>query len=151
MKKRIFLIALTVILCVAVIELWPASEEERVRNDIEALKEAVEKKDTTLIFSYIDGSYSDKDLGSFEEVEKGINDFLVAFDSLSILMSDIKINIDSVDDQQTAYATCSLGLKVFAEYEGDKVILYGGIVKPAPVQVYLKKAQGHYTIYHAAY
>jgi hypothetical protein len=151
MKKRIFLIALTVILCVAVIKLWPASEEEHVKNDIEALKEAVEKKDTTLIFSYIDRSYSDKDFANFEELETGINDFFAAFDSISILMSNIKVNIDSVDEQQTAYATCSLGLKVFAEYEGDKVILYGGIVKPAPAQVYLKKVEGHYKIYHAVY
>ena len=151
MKKRIFLIVLTVILCVAVIKLWPASEEERVKKDIEAIKEAVEKKDTTMLFSYIDKSYSDKDFASFNELETGIKDFFAAFDSISIVMSNIKINIDSVDVQQTVYATCSLGLKVFAEYEGDKVILYGGIVKPAPVQVYLKKAEGHYKIYRAVY
>ena len=151
MKKRIFLIALTIILCVAVIKLWPASEEERVKNDIEALKEAVEKKDTTLIFSYIDNSYMDKDFTNVEELETGINDFFAAFDSISILMGNIKVHIDSVDEQQIAYATCSFGLKVFAEYEGDKVILYGGIVKPAPAQVYLKKAEGHYKIYHAVY
>ncbi len=151
MKKRISLIVLTIILCVAIAKLWPSSEEERVKNDIKALREAVEKKDTLMTFFYIDKSYSDRNFVSSKELKKGIKDFFAGFDSISLVMSKIKINIDSVDAQETVYASCSLGLKVFAEHEGDKVILYGGIVKPAPVQVYLKKTDRNYTIYHAGY
>lgn len=151
MKKRIFLIVLTVIVCVIVIKLLPPSEEEHVKIDIEALKDAVEKEDTLTTFSYIDESYNDKNFTKPEELKKGIHDFFVGFDSINIGMSAPKVNIDSIDAQNTIYASCVVGLKVFAHYEGQTVILYGGIVKAAPVQIYLKKSGRHYKIYRTEY
>jgi len=151
MKKRIFLIILTVIVCVIVILLLPPSEEERVKNDIEALKDAVEEENTITTFSYIDESYYDKNFTKPEELKKGIHDFFAGFDSINIGLSNIKVTIDSIDVQKTIFANCYMGLKVFAQHEGETVILYGGIVKPAPVQIYLKKSGRQYKIYYVEY
>jgi len=151
MKKRIILIVLTVIVCVIVITLLPPPEEEHVKNDIDALKNAIEKEDRITTFSYIDESYRDKNFVSLEELKKSINDFFADFDSISIGMSNMKVNIDSIDVQKTVFASCNMGLKVFAQYEGETTILYGGIVKPAPMRVYLRKSGRHYKIYYVEY
>lgn len=138
-------------MCVIVIRLLPSSEEEHVKNDIVALRNAIEEEDTITTFSYIDESYNDKDFGEPEELKKAIHDFFADFDSINIGMSAMKVNIDSVDAQNTTYASCVVGLKVFAHSEGQTVILYGGIVKPTPAQIYLKKSGKHYKIYRAEY
>ena len=151
MKKTIFLVILTVILCILVVHLLPPSEKTQVKNDIEALKDAVEEKDTVTTFSYIDESYYDKNFTKPEELKEGIRDFFTSYDSINIGLSNIKVTIDSIGVQKTIFANCNMGLKVFAQYEGGTAILYGDIVKPAPVRVYLKKSGRQYKIYYVEY
>lgn len=151
MKKKLFLIILTIVVCVLIVKSLPPTEEEHIKKDIESLKDAIEMEDKIKTFSYIDESYQDMDNLTYEELKSNIDEFFADFDSIKVLTSGIKIKIDSIDAQKTIFASCSLGLKVFARYGEDRIILYGGIIKPAAVRACLKKSETQYKIYFAEY
>ena len=73
------------------------------------------------------------------------------FDSIKVSMSGLKVFIDSTNQQGTIFAHCSLGLKLFARYQGDRTLLYGGIIKPASVKAWFKKVKEYYQVYDARY
>jgi hypothetical protein len=49
------------------------------------------------------------------------------------------------------FASCSLGLRVLARYEGERVLVFGGVVHPTPVRAFFRKAGKNYILYHAIY
>jgi len=148
-KKILGLVLLVVIAAFVIICLIPR-EEDRVKHDINAFKDAVERKDRASVVRFISPEFTDNHGSSSEVILGNIDNLFEQFDSLSIAMTGLKVKIDS-STASTVFASCSLGLKVFARHQGDRVLLYGGVIKPAPVKAHLKKTTDRYMVYWAAY
>ena len=150
MKKIIIVIAIIIVVLV-IIKVFLPNEKKLVARDIMSLKKAVEREDKTGILEYLDDSYRDKHNITYEQMVNAIDEFFLQVDSIQIFMSGMKISIDSIDDQNNRYASCSLELKILATIEGEKVLVYGGVFKPEPVRALFKKSDKHYRIYYAEY
>ncbi|UCG91917.1 MAG: hypothetical protein JSV97_12780 [candidate division WOR-3 bacterium] len=148
--KKIALIIIGVVIVIMIMRLMP-SEKDRLKRNIYSLRDAVEREEKTLVLQYIDEAYLDRYNTVYEELIVSIDDFFKAFDSIRVVMSGLNVKIDSTDAQKTIFASCSLGLKVFARYEGERALVFGGIIKPDPVRAYFKKSGEHYRIYAAEY
>ncbi len=149
MKKIVLLIGIPLIVIVAIRNIFP-TEKERVKRDINALRRAFEKEHASEALMYIDSSYSDQNNMTYEVLANTMHDLLLEIDSCKVVISGLTVTIDSIA-HATTYASCSLGLKVLGRYERERVIVFGGIVKPASVRAYLKKSDKHYAVYSAQY
>jgi len=148
---RIILSAIILIVIIfIVIKLLP-DEKKRVINDINNLKNAVEKENKIAILNYIDEDYFDAHNLDYKNLIKVIEEFLNTSDSIDIVISGLKVKIDSVVEHKTFYASCSLGLRVIARYENEKVLVYGGVIQPASVKAYFRKQKDIYRVYSAKY
>jgi uncharacterized membrane protein YvbJ len=150
MKKIIIIVAIVIVTSIIITVFLP-NEKKLVARDIRSLKNAVEKEDRIGILEYLDESYMDKHSIAYEQLVSAIDEFFAQVDSIQIFMSGMKISIDSVDDDNNTYASCSLGLRVLANLEGEKSIVFGGIFQPEPVRASFKKRDKHYRIYYAEY
>lgn len=150
MKKKLVGLAIVVVIIVVVIKSIP-NEKKRLANDIKSLAKAVEKEDKNSVLEYLDNNYKDKNGLTRENLIKTIDDFFNEVDSINISISGMKIKIDSINSTKSIFATCSLGLKVFAKYGTDKVIVFGSIIHPASVRGYFKKSSEVYKLYSAEY
>lgn len=151
MKKRIILIVIAIIIAVFIIKMLIPTEKGRVKKDLKSLENAFEKQNKTELLKYIDETYKDRNNMTYEQLVMAIDNFFGQVESIKVSMSGIKINIDSTNNQNTIFASCSSGLKILAQYEGDKVLIFGGVIKPAPVRAYFKKSDKHYRVYYAEY
>lgn len=151
MKKKIILIVTAIIIAIFIIKTFIPTEKDCVKKSIESLKNAVEKKNKIETLKYIDETYKDKNNMTSEQLINIIDEFSAQCDSIKISISNLKINIDSTGAQNTIFASCSLGLKIFARQAGDRILVFGGIIKPAPVRAYFKKCGDHYKVYYAEY
>lgn len=150
MKKEIIILATIIVITGLVIKSIP-NEKKRLANDIKLLKKAVEKEDKIGTLLYLDSAYKDKRGVNYENLTATIDDFFKDFDAIKISMNNIKIKIDSITSAKTTFATCSLGLKVFAQYGTDKVIVFGSVIHPTSVRAYFKKNTFRYKLYSAEY
>ena len=150
MKKIIIIIAIIIAMFV-IIKVFLPNEKKLVARDITSLKNAVEREDKMSIFEYLDDSYMDKHNITYEQMVNAIDEFFLQVDSIQIFMSGMKVWIDSTDSGNCIFASCSLGLKVLANLEGEKVFAFGGVLKPSPVRAWFKKTDKHYRIYYAEY
>lgn len=148
--KKILLIPIAIIIITVIIRLIP-TEKDYFKKDITSLKTAVEREDKITVLLYVDELYLDRYNTTYDELMRSMNDFFATFDSIRVVMSGLKVKIDSTDKEKTIFASCSLGLKVFARYEGERVLVFGGIIKPDPVRAFFKKSGEHYRIYTAEY
>ena len=151
MKKIIILIIIFVVILIYIVIKCRPNEKTRVKNDLKAFAAAVEKEDKSKMLLYIDRSYTDNHSHEYEQFVSNIDNLFDIADSIRIHMTGIKIMIDSTDAQNTVYASCSLGLKIFARYQGDRALVFGGLVKPNPVRAYFKKTSDVYRVYAAVY
>ncbi|MEO0138102.1 MAG: hypothetical protein ABIL40_07875 [candidate division WOR-3 bacterium] len=140
---------LVIFILFVIIKLLP-NEKKNLIRDINALKNAVEKEEAGTILNYLDKEYLDKNQLDFEGLKSTISEFLNVADSINIMMSGLKIWIDS-NSNNTIYAHCSLGLRVIAKYENEKVLVFGGVIQPASVKGYFRKQRDNYKIYSAEY
>ncbi len=147
--NRVAIIIFVIIFIFITIKILP-NEKKNLIRDINKLKNAVEKEDVNAILDYIDKNYFDKQHLDFEGLHSTINEFFSATDSINIMMSGLKVWIDSVINN-TIYAHCSLGLRVIAKYENEKVLVFGGVIQPASVKGYLRKQRENYKLYSAEY
>ncbi|UCC10937.1 MAG: hypothetical protein JSW02_06085 [candidate division WOR-3 bacterium] len=148
-KKILGIILLVVIATFIIIRLIPR-EEDRVKRDINAFKDAVEREDRASVIHFINPEFTDNHGSSSEAIIGTIDNLFEQFDSISVAMSGLKVKIDS-STASTIFASCSLGLKVFARHQGDRILLYGGVIKPASVTAHLKKHNSRYLVYQAVY
>lgn len=151
--KKICLIAIGILLVIIIIiTLWP-SEQKRLKYDINALSQAIEKEELKIALNYINPTYQDKNGMDYTTFVQRIEQLFRECDSITVKISGLKVGIDSVNAQKTFFAHCSLGLKVFARYQGDKTLIFGGILKPAPVRAWFKKTKisKYYQVIHAHY
>jgi hypothetical protein len=149
--KKIAIIIIGIFLLVIVIITLVPREQDYFKRDIGALRKAVEAEDRERVLQHIDETYLDQYSMTYPGLVSAIDDFFARFDSIRVVMSGLKVWIDSTDTRKTIFASCSLGLKVFARYEGERALVFGGIIKPNPVRAYFKKSEGRYTIYAADY
>lgn len=126
-------------------------EKNRVRNDIKDFKLAVEQKKSDEVLQYIAPDYSDPNGMTYDQFVDVINNMARQLDDIKITMKDLTIKIDSVAKNNTIFASCSLGLRITARHQEERVLLYGGLVKPMPVRAFFKKTKQTYQIYYAEY
>jgi hypothetical protein len=148
--KKLGLVIVFIIVIVLVWQLYP-TEKRKLTKDIKDLKKAFETESTAEVVKYIDHSYQDIAGMNYEEITAAITQFFVQVDSIKVQMSGLKPNIDSTGHQNQVFASCSLGLRVMARFEGERVLAFGGIVHPASVRALFKKSDGYYRIYYAQY
>ncbi|MEO0184756.1 MAG: hypothetical protein ABIL20_03045 [candidate division WOR-3 bacterium] len=147
---HILLIIIVAILVMFIITKLLPDEKKNLVRDINNLKNAVEKEDAGTIVNYLDKDYLDKHQLDFEGLSSTISAFLGAADSIDIMTSGLKVWIDS-NSNNAIYAHCSLGLRVIAKYENEKVLVFGGVIQPASVKGYFRKQRENYKIYSADY
>ena len=151
MKKKIVIVVIAIAVIFVIVKIVIPNEKKLLARDIKSLKNAVEKEDKISILRYIDEDYNDSYNATSQKFVNVIDGFFTQVESIKIIMSGMKIWIDSTDSEKTIFASCSLGLRIFAQYEGEKVLVFGGVIKPEPVRAYFKKSDGYYKINHAEY
>ena len=152
MKKKIILITLfLLVFIVTMFFLLSPKEKSRIKREIISLKSAVEHKNADAALQYISTDYQDIHQNDYESFTYSIRRLIDDFDSIKIVMTGIKIKVDSVNSSNTVFAECSMGLKIFARYQGDRTLVYGGVIKPSPVKAFLKRSGETYQIYKAWY
>lgn len=148
---RIILLVITSLIIIFIaIRLLP-DEKKRLVRDINNLKYSVEKEHKTMILNYIAKTYKDDNGLDYENLISIIDELLTNGDSINIMMSGLKVKIDSVDENRIFFASCSLGLRIIAKYENEKVLFYGGVIQPASIRAYFKRQKDFYQVYSAKY
>ena len=148
--KKIIPVAIVLVVIILVWQLYP-TEKKRLKNDILTLKQAVEDENTERVMEFIHPQYVDASGMGHNEMMESIGRFFAQVDTIRVQVKGMKMSIDSTDKDNTIFASCSLGLRVIARFEGDRVLAFGGIVKPGPVKAYFKKSDQHYKVYKAEY
>ncbi len=154
MMKKILIAAaiIIVIICVYfVIQALTLSEEERAEKHIKALAAAVEREQRDLVLNYIDSTYLDQRNMNYGQFISMIDEFFASLHDISVQIHNLEVTIDSVHADTAFFANCSLGLRVTAWHEEDRVLIFGGLVKPTPVRAYLKRTDTYYKLYDAEY
>jgi len=149
LKKQIVILVVAIVSIFLIIKFIP-DEKKRLANDIRILKKAVENEDRNGVLKYLDTQYKDRNNLTCEELKEIIKNFFKEVDSIKVTIADLKIKIDSVNTAKTVFASCSLGLRVFAKYERERVLVFGSI-KPASVRAWFKKGEANYKLYYAEY
>jgi hypothetical protein len=151
MVKRILVILFSAaVLFIALLLLVP-TEKDRFKEDVKAFAGAVEQEDIPAAMTYISPEYQDGNGLIYESFSGIIENMANQFEKIEVHISGLKVYIDSTDAQGVFYAHCSLGLKLFAHYQGEKTLVYGGVVRPSPVRAWFKKSIDHYQLYTAIY
>jgi uncharacterized membrane protein YvbJ len=149
MKKILVVIGILIVVIV-IWQVYP-TEKKRLRRDINALEQAFENEDTAGLVGYIDPSYQEMGGLSYSEIIETIAQFFAQVDSIKVQMNGLQLSIDSVTEENIVFASCSLGLRVTARYEGERMLAFGGIIKPNPVKGYFRKSGKYYMVYRAEY
>jgi len=150
MKKTIWLILVVSVIAILVWVRYP-TEKRRLKSDIQSIRKAMENESADKVIEYIDFEYRDANNLSYDEIVAVITQFFAEVDSIKVQMGGMKMSIDSAGKEKGIFASCSLGVRVFARYEGERVLAYGGIVKPGTVRARFRKADDKYKIYYAEY
>jgi hypothetical protein len=151
MKKIVILALILVVIVIYIIIKCIPNEEDRVKQDLKAFTRAVEQEDKQKMLLYIDDAYSDNHSIEYQQFISNIDNLFDVAESIRIQITGLRVIIDSTNAQNVFFASCSLGLKVFALYQGDRALVFGGLVKPNPVRALFKKAGEHYRVYYAEY
>lgn len=154
MKKKLSIIAIVIVIAAYIIIKCLPDEQARVKQDINAFAKAVEQENKRDVLSYIDERYIDNHAMDYEVFVNNLTNLFDTADSIRVKITGLEIDIDSTDVPNIIFASCSLGLKIFARYQGDRVLIFGGLVKPNPVRAFFKKTDetnNHYKIYNAEY
>lgn len=149
--KRKLLIAPLIIIIVIIVWLFYPTEERRMKSDINNLKNAVESKSIAIVSAYLDIQYGDNNNLTRDQLIDAMGRFFAEVDSINVQMRGLKVWVDSTAADNTIFGRCSLGVRVLARYEGERVLAFGGIVKPRTVQARLRKTDNTYKVYYAEY
>ena len=148
--RKVFVVIGILVMIIIIWRVYP-TEEKRLRRDINTLKKAFENENAVVLAGHIDTSYQDAGGFSYSEIIETIEQFFAHMDSIRVQMNSLELSVDSVTDENIVFASCSLGLRVTARYEGERVLAFGGIIKPNPVKGYFRKSGQYYRIYKADY
>jgi len=148
--KKIGLVVVIIIIVVIIWRIYP-TEERKLKRDIKALAKAFEAENTDEVAEYLDGAYTDLNGMNYDEISYAIEQFFTQVESITVQLSGLKPSIDSTSEMDEIFASCSLGLRVLARFEGERVLAFGGIVHPASVRAFFRKSDGIYRVYYAQY
>jgi len=151
MKKIVILALVVVVITIYIIVKCIPNEQDRVKQDLKAFTKAVEQESKHEMLFYIDETYSDNHSTEYQQFISNIDNLFDVAESIRIQITGLKIIIDSINSHNAIFASCSLGLKVFAVYQGDRALVFGGLVKPNSVLAYFKKSGEQYRVYYAVY
>ena len=149
--KRAFIVTFGVIVVAVVAwRFWP-TEARKLRAEIRSLRRAVERESAPEVMARIDPAYADVHGLDRDGIAAVIEQFFAGVDSVSVQLSGLKVRVDSVGRDRTVFASCSLGVRVLARFEGERVLAFGGIVRPGTVRAWFRKAGPGYRIFRAEY
>jgi hypothetical protein len=151
MVKRILIILIIAAVLFVVLMFLLPTEKGRFKRNIRSFQKAVEQENTHEALRYISAEYRDRNGMDHSTFAMIVQNLAAEFDSMNVSISGLKVFIDSTDDQGIIFASCSLGLRLFARYQGERTLLCGGIVKPASVRAWFKKTTDQYQVYDATY
>ncbi|MBE0433746.1 hypothetical protein IBX73_09830 [candidate division WOR-3 bacterium] len=150
MKKAIWLVIAGLLIAALVWVLYP-TEQRKLKSEIGSLRRAVERESTDEVIKRIDPAYEDAHGLTHAGLVPVIEQFFAGVDSINVQMSGLKVTIDSVGRDKTIFASCSLGVRLLARFEGERVLAFGGIVRPGTVRAWFHKTGPEYLIYRAEY
>ncbi len=151
MKFKLLAGLISGVIIIFLLKLFLPDEPARVRRDIYRLKKAVEKEDITEVLKYVDDDYNDRYGNNYEKLVQNIGRFFNQADSIKVMFSGLRVTIDSINKENFVFASCSLGLRVLASYQGNRTLIFGGVIKPGPVKAFFKKTGDRYQLYGAVY
>ena len=151
MKKKLLIIAIVIVIALYIMIKSMPNEKARIKQDINTFATAVEQENKRDVLLYIDKMYNDNHGMDYEVFVNNLANLFTTADTIRVKITGLKINIDSTNAQNVIFASCSLGLKIFARYQGDRALVFGGLIKPNTVRAYFKKAGERYRVYYAEY
>ncbi len=151
MKKKLLIIAVIIVIALYVMIKSLPNEKTRIKQDINTFATALEQENKRDVLLYIDESYEDNHGMDYEVFVNNLANLFTTADTIRVKITGLKIYIDSTNAQNVIFAGCSLGLKIFARYQGDRVLIFGGLVRPNPVRALFKKTGERYRVYYAEY
>ncbi|KPK72693.1 hypothetical protein AMJ87_04125 [candidate division WOR_3 bacterium SM23_60] len=152
--KKILLAAVVIFVIVGaylIVQALTLSEAERAAQHIKALAAAVEREERDAVLNYIDSTYLDQRRMSYTQFISMIDEFFATLHHINVQIHNLEVTIDSAHADTAFFASCSLGLRVTARHEDDRVLVFGGLVKPTPVRAYFKRTNAYYRLYDAQY
>jgi hypothetical protein len=150
MKKNAVIVVIVVIITVIILLKCAPNEKKNVVRDLKALAKNVEQENKPGVLGYFDPGYADPSGMNYENLSSLLDNLFKEADSIHVALSEFKVFIDS-SRGPSVFARCSLAVRVWANYGPDKVLLFGGVIKPAPVLARLKRSGETYRVYSAAY
>jgi hypothetical protein len=150
MKKYVAIAAIVVIITVIILLKCLPNEKKNVVRDLKTLAKNVEQEDKPRVLDHFDPGYADSSGMNYENLSSLLDNLFKEADSIHVALSEFKVYLDS-SRGSAVFARCSLGVRVWANYGSDKVLLFGGVIKPSPVLAYLTKTEETYRVYSASY
>ena len=149
--KKIALIVLAAAIVATLVWIFFPTEEKKLRSDIRAIERAVETESADDIVDFLDLEYLDTNSMTRDDLVAVLRNFFAEVDSIRVQTSGLEVSIDSTVNGRGVFARCSLGVRVLARYEGERVLAFGGIVQPSSVRASFRKTEGKYKVYYAEY
>ncbi len=149
--KKIVSIVLAAVIVAALVWIFFPTEKKKLRSDIRAIERALENESADDLVGFLDLEYLDTNSMTRDDLVGVVRNFFAQVDSIRVQTSGLKVSIDSTVKGQGIFAQCSLGVRVLARYEGERVLAFGGIVQPSPVRARFRKTEGKYKVYYAEY
>jgi len=150
MKKYAVITVIVLIITVIILLKCAPTEKDKVKRDIKALARNVQNESRAGTLLYLDPEYRDPTGLTYPELIDMLMNLYVEADSIHVVFSDMKVWIDSSRGTR-AWARCSLGVKVWAKFGPDQSLVFGGVIKGAPLMAYLRKNGETYRVYSAIY
>jgi len=150
MKKYVIIAVIVLIITVIILLKCAPTEKDKVARDIKALARNVQNESRAGTLLYLDPEYRDSTGLVYPDLISMLMNLYVEWDSIHVALSDMKVWIDSSRSER-AWARCSLGVKVWAKFGPDQALVFGGVIKGAPVMAYLRKNGETYRVYSAIY
>lgn len=143
-------VLIAIVVAIFVVRSLP-DEKKRFAADISALVKAVERRDEPAVLGFIDSGYVDEQGLDFPGMEQAAGMLFKQVTGIKVTMSKLNLRIDSVNAASVRFASCSLGLRITGRANGDQILIFGGLVHPAPVRGYFRKGKDRYRLYSARY
>jgi hypothetical protein len=150
MKKYIIVGIIIFFVVVLLTVKFAPTEKDKVARDIKALARNVQNESRAGTLLYLDPEYRDSTGLVYPDLISMLMNLYVEGDSIHVALSDMKVWIDSSRSER-AWARCSLDVKVWAKFGPDQALVFGGVIKGAPVMAYLRKNGETYRVYSAIY
>ena len=150
MKKIAMVTVIILLITVIILIKCAPNEKKNAARDLKALAKSVQNESRAGTLLYLDPEYRDSTGLVYPDLVSLLIGFYADADSIHVSLSDFKVFIDSIRGKQV-WARCSLAVKIWAKFGPDQALVFGGVIKGAPVMAYLRKNGETYKVYSAQY